>query len=105
MLERDYQADLIRKLKKMFPGAIVLKNDTDYQQGIPDLTLLYHGFWALLEVKRSSISLEEPNQRYFVELADEMCFGAFIFPENEQEVLRALQHAYERSRVARVPLT
>ena len=104
MLESVYQGHLIKKLKEMFPGCIVLKNDTGYQQGISDLTLLCDGpFWALLEVKRSATEHEQPNQRYFVEKADGMSFGAFIYPENEEEVFLALQRAYESHWNSRVP--
>ena len=40
MLESNFQAQLIKELKKMFPGCIVIKNDSSYIQGIPDLTIL-----------------------------------------------------------------
>jgi hypothetical protein len=92
--EAMYQAKLIRKLKRVFPGCVVLKNDPQYQQGILDLTLLWGWFWAMLEVKASVASPERPNQRYFVEQLDQMSFAAFICPENEEEVLLALQEAF-----------
>jgi len=95
MLESDYQAGLIKRLKLRFPGCLVLKNDTDYQQGIPDLTIFWGPFWAMLEVKPSADAPAEPNQPYFVWLASHMSFGAFIFPENEKEVLDALQLSFE----------
>lgn len=94
MLERDYQAGLIERLHARFPGCIVLKNDTSYQQGIPDLTFLWWDFWAFLEVKPRVNAREEPNQRFFVELAADFSFGAFIYPENEEEVLDGLQRAF-----------
>lgn len=94
MTEAMYQAKLIRKLKRVFPGCVVLKNDPQYQQGILDLTLLWGWFWAMLEVKASPSSPERPNQRYFVEQLDHMSFAAFICPENEEEVLLALQEAF-----------
>lgn len=97
MLESKYQAKLIRKLKRMFPGCIIQKLDTDYQQGIPDLLILWSVFWAVLEVKESAVAPEQPNQRYFVELLNDMSFGAFIFPENEEEVLHDLQNAFTAS--------
>lgn len=102
MLESTYQARLIKKLYRMFPGCIVLKNDTDYQQGIPDLTILWGPHWALLEVKPRKNAPEEPNQGWFVEKADEMSFGSFIYPENEQEVLDDLQHAFSARRATRI---
>jgi hypothetical protein len=102
MLESTYQARLIKKLKLRFPGCIVLKNDTDYQQGIPDLSVLYNNIWAMLEVKTSADAAVQPNQEYYVEKLNSMSYAAFIYPENEEEVLDALQHAFEPRRSARV---
>lgn len=101
-LERDYQAYLIKLLERLFPGCIILKNDTDYQQGIPDLTILWRNRWAFLEVKAYEGAPEQPNQRYFIEVADDMSFGAFIYPENEEEVLNDLQQAFRSRRKARL---
>ncbi len=94
MLESTYQGKLIVKLRKLFPGCIILKNDTSYMQGISDLTVLWFNAWALLEVKASATAPMQPNQDYYVDQAAEMCFGAFIYPENEEEVLDALQQAF-----------
>jgi hypothetical protein len=92
--ESAYQARLIRKLKRMFPGCVVLKNDSQYIQGILDLTLLWKRYWAMLEVKASRTASHQPNQEYYVEQLDNMSFAAFIYPENEEEVLSALQEAF-----------
>jgi hypothetical protein len=46
--ENEYQAKLIVKLKKLFPGCEILKNDSGYKQGILDLTILWGPFWAML---------------------------------------------------------
>jgi hypothetical protein len=94
MTEAAYQSKLIRKLKRIFPGCVVLKNDPQYQQGILDLTLLFGSMWAMLEVKASRSARTRPNQDYFVEQLDNMSFAAFIYPENEEEVLNALQEAF-----------
>lgn len=102
MLEKVYQADLIERLEEEFPGCIVLKNDTSYRQGIPDLSVFYGGRWALLEVKRSANAPEQPNQRWYVEKADKMCFAAFIYPENEEEVINELQQLFKPRRHARL---
>jgi hypothetical protein len=103
-LETKFQTHLIKRIEKeILPGSIVIKNDSGYQQGIPDLSVFWHDRWAWLEVKRSWDSDEEPNQRYFVEWANRYAYGAFIFPENEEEVLRELQQAFRASRKARVP--
>ena len=93
--ESQFQAKLIRKLKEMFPGCIVLKNDANYIQGFPDLTILYKNQkWALLECKRESEAHKQPNQEYYVRKGDEMGFARFISPENEEEVLNDLQQAF-----------
>ena len=94
MRESDYQAQLIKKLKAMFPGCLVLKNDSGYIQGIADLTVLWHDHWAFLECKNSVNAKRQPNQEYYIQIADEFSFGRFIFPENEEDVLRDLQQAF-----------
>lgn len=78
----------------MFPGCIVLKNDPNYIQGIPDLTIFYGNKWATLEVKKDFGSSHQVNQDYYVELMNNMSFSAFIYPENKEEVLHELQHAF-----------
>lgn len=94
MLESEYQAKLIKKLRRRFEGCFILKNDTDYLQGVPDLLILYRRTWAMLEVKQAEDAPHQPNQDYYVDRLDEMCFAAFIYPENEREVLHALQEAF-----------
>lgn len=98
MRESTYQHQLIEKLYEMFDGCMVLKNDSSYIQGIPDLTIFYGPCWATLEVKASAKSPEQPNQPWYVERMNEMSFSAFIYPENEEEVLNELQHAFSRCR-------
>ena len=90
VLERNFQAKLIKELKSMFPGCIVLKLDSSYIQGIPDLLILWKDRWATLEVKRGMNASEQPNQEYYVELMDEMSFSRFINPDNKEEVLHEL---------------
>lgn len=93
--ESAYQARLIKVLHDMFPGCIVLKNDPNYLQGVPDLTVLYKRHWAWLEVKESETAPHRPNQDYYISQAVVMSFGAFISPSNEREVLDGLQQAFE----------
>lgn len=93
MREADYQAYIIKRLQEIFPGCLVLKNDPNYLQGILDLTLFVGDRWAMLEVKVSEKSKTQPNQSYYVEKLNAMGFAAFIYPENEKEVLDALQQA------------
>ena len=92
-LERDFQAKLIKELKVMFKGCIIVKNDPNYIQGIPDLLILYNDRWAALEVKKSEHAHHQPNQEYYVDLMDQMSFAAFIYPENKEEILYEIQQA------------
>ena len=94
MTEAQFQNKLIKKIKEMFPGCVAIKNDAGYQQGIPDWTILYKKNWATLEMKASRGSARQPNQEYFVEQLDGMSFSAVIYPENEEEVLLAMEQAF-----------
>lgn len=78
----------------MFPGCIILKNDPNYLQGIPDLTIFWHDRWATLEVKKDAKASHQPNQDYYVDIMNQMSFSRFIYPENKEEVLHELQHAF-----------
>src|SRR5690625_3046221 len=93
-LESKFQANLILELKDMFPGCIVMKNDPNYIQGIPDLILLWGDRWAALEVKRSDKASRQPNQKYYVEMMDHMSFARFIYPQNKEEVLNEIQRSF-----------
>ena len=94
MRESRFQANTLRKIKEMFPGCIVHKNDSSYTQGIPDFLVLFGFRWAMLEFKSSENADEQPNQRYYVDKCNSMGFAAFIYPENEEDVLRGLQLAF-----------
>lgn len=91
-LESGFQDRLIDDLECLFPGCLVLKQDS--RQGIPDLLVLYKDKWASLECKQFAGARKQPNQEYYVGLMDEMSFSRFIFPENKEEVLRELQQAF-----------
>ena len=86
MKESKFQSDLISLIKKMFPGAMVMKTDPTYIQGIPDLLILYKNKWCSLEVKKSLKAKHQPNQDYYVDLMNKMSFSRFIWPENQDEV-------------------
>lgn len=102
MLESTYQAYLVKKLEEMFPGCLILKNDANHRQGIPDLLILHKYRWALLEVKAAETAPHQPNQDYYVGMARRMSYAAFIYPENEEEVLDELRKSLEPRRKARV---
>jgi hypothetical protein len=102
MREATYQKHVIDKVRVMLPGAYVYPNDGGYIQGFPDITILYKKRWATLECKRDKDSEHQPNQDYYVSDMKKQSFSAFIFPENEKEVLDELQRALKPTRRARV---
>lgn len=89
-LESRFQSKLIEELEKRYPGCLIMKNDPQYIQGIPDLTILYGDRWATLECKRSAKDAHQKNQDDYVEMLDAMSFSRFIFPENKDAVLGEL---------------
>lgn len=98
-LEREYQAKLIKRIEKRLHGAYVRKIIAD--QGWPDLLILWRDRWALLEVKKkepTKASDFEPNQEWYIEEFDAMSFSACIYPENEEEVLNALEQTFRSRR-------
>lgn len=98
MTESQFQTRIIKKLKLLFPGCEVTKMEASYQQGFPDLIVLWNDKWAALEIKISAKAHSQPNQNYFIRRLNSMSFAAYIYPENEKEVLNALQQAFEPSR-------
>ena len=87
MLESKFQAGLIKEIKGELPGCIVMKNDSSYIQGIPDLLVLHNDKWGALEVKKSPTAKHQPNQEYYVNKMNAMSFASFIDPTNKEEVL------------------
>ena len=94
-LESGFQDKLRNELKELFPGCMVMKLDSSYIQGIPDLLILYKDKWASLEVKKAANANRQPNQEYYVNQMNEMSFSRFIFPENKESVLNDLYQTFE----------
>lgn len=100
--ESKFQKEVIQDLNHLFPGCLILKNDCNYLQGVPDLIILFKHTWAALEIKNSLRAPRQPNQEYYVEEMDKMSFASFICPENKQEVLNELQQAFRSRRATRI---
>ena len=96
LTEAIYQSKLKKKLEKRLPDAFVLKIDPTATgiQGFPDLLILRNDKWAALEVKKDEYATHRPNQDHYVNQIKHMGnYSAFIFPENEKEVLNELERA------------
>ena len=102
MNEAQYQSRIIDKVRDILPNCVILKNDSSYMPGIPDLLILYHDRWAMLEVKLHSIARRQANQEHYIDFFDSMSFAAFICPEDEEAVLYDLQRAFGLDRETRL---
>lgn len=89
-LESEFQSRFIDAIKKRYPGAMCLKNDANYIQGIPDWTVLFGERYAVLEIKKDADAPARPNQPYYVELFGKMAYSAFVYPENADMILAEL---------------
>lgn len=98
MRENKFQSDLIKELKNIFPGCVIVKNDPNYIQGIPDLLILFNNRWAALECKKEKTAKHRPNQDYYVEHMNDMSYASFIYPENKEDVINELQSALRAER-------
>lgn len=91
--ESQFQRGLIKDIEAMFPDCIIMKNDPNYIQGIPDLLVLNGGKWAALECKKAKNASHQPNQDFYVDKMNGMSYSRFVYPENKKEVLDELQQA------------
>lgn len=94
-LESGFQDNLIKELRDLFKGCLIMKLDSSYIQGIPDLLILFKNKWAILECKKHATAARQPNQEDYVELLNKMSFSRFIYPENKNEVLKELQKVFK----------
>lgn len=101
-LESKFQASLIKELEALYPECLILKNDAQLRTGIPDLIVLYKNKWVMLEVKAAADSEHQPNQDWYIDKCDDMSFAAFIYPENKEQVLDAIQQTFRAGRQARL---
>lgn len=104
MLEGKYKTQLTGRIEERFGSrCMVVRLDAALKQGVPDMLLLFEGgFWAALEGKRNATAPHRPNQPYYVDVMDRMCFAAFIYPENEEAVLHELEQEFQAHWAARL---
>lgn len=98
MKESIFQSQLIKQIKKILPGCIIIKTDPNYIQGIPDLLILYNNTWAALEVKISETAHKQPNQEFYISKMNNMGFAAFINPNNKEDILHELERSLSNTK-------
>lgn len=92
--ENAFQHDLITSLRERYPGCMIIKNDANYIQGIPDLMVIHNDRWAMLECKRSEKESHQPNQDYYIRKLNEMSYATFVYPENLDRVFGELDELF-----------
>lgn len=98
MAESEFKQRVFGRIRDRLPGCEIIRADTSHQQGMPDNFILWGPCWASLEFKASRTSSRRPNQKHYIQKLDDMSFAAFVYPENEDEVLDALEQAFRASR-------
>ena len=103
--EGKFKTELKNEIEQRLPGSMVLYLNPNDIRGIPDLEVLYESRWAVLEAKKSEedykkdlARLDKKAQSYYVDKMNKMSFAAFIFPENKEEVLNAMESALRAPR-------
>lgn len=95
MRENEFQPEVIKAIYEMFPDCFVMKNDANYRQGFPDLSVFIGPYYILLECKKSRYERHEPNQDYYVDSVNAMGgFARFIYPENKEAVLDEIRRTF-----------
>lgn len=89
MLESNFKRRVKIRIKSLIPECFMHEMKAG-ASGVPDTLILYGERWALLEFKNSSTAHHQPNQDYYVNYFNSMGFSAFIYPENEDEVIDKL---------------
>ena len=97
-----FKTKFIKRIRDSFPECIVMLTDAGYIQGAPDILVLHHNTWAALEVKASAKASHRPNQDWWVEKLNEHSYAAFVYPENQEEVLNELQFTFGTRRTPRL---
>ena len=99
--ESRFEQELIQELMIRYPGAVILKNDSSFFQGIPDRLILYGPNWAAFEVKSHPTAKHQQNQDYYVDLFNRMSFATFVYPQNKEWFLNEIRKTLRPSRRAR----
>lgn len=93
-LESQFQKRFIQRLKDEFPGCEVIKGNSAYRQGVPDILFLWRNNWALLEIKKDDKAPFEPNQEWYIEYYNQMSYSSVVRPNNADEVIREIQQTF-----------
>lgn len=92
-MENKFKTKLCERIENEFPGSMVFHLDPTERSGIPDLLVLHKDKWATLEGKREKNAAKRRHQDYYVNKMNNMSYSSFIYPENEDKVIKEM-HEY-----------
>lgn len=90
--EAKFQKKFIDNLKNLGFKCIRVKASGNINKSYPDYAVFYGKFWAWLEFKKSKDAEVQPGQPENVEWAKKNSYGAFVYPENAEDVFDYLNY-------------
>lgn len=93
----DFKRDLKERMRELGHPVKVIENKASHRSA-PDTIVLGRWGWAVLEFKKGSGAAQQPNQAYWVEDYDKLSYGAFVSPENAEEILDELEDIFAPAR-------
>lgn len=86
MLEKDFQKSFISWCRKQGFKVFKQQMNATTRAGTPDAFLFLEGWWGWIEFKKSKNAKKRPGQQENIDWANENSWGAFCYPENEEEI-------------------
>lgn len=91
MLEKDFQAKVIRYLKSKGCFTWKMQQNATTQSGVADVFFCKEGFYGFIECKKSKTSPLRPGQKEFIDKMNEWSYGVIAYPENFEKVKAELE--------------
>lgn len=90
VLERDFQAKVIRYLRSK--GCFVRKmpQDATTARGVADVFFCIEGFYGFIECKKSKTAKLRPGQKEFIDKMNDWSWAKICYPENWDEIKKEL---------------
>ena len=94
MLESEFKRIFKQELVSSFPDIEIFEPNPTRRRSSPDMLIFNAMGWAALEFKRAEDAPHRPNQEYNVQRLGEKGYAMFVYPENREEVLNALEELF-----------
>lgn len=92
VLEKDFQAKVIKWLRSKGFKCFKQQMNATTRAGTPDLFIFKEGWWGWIEFKKSKNAAKRPGQQENIDWAQENSWGAFVWPENFEQIKDELEN-------------